>query len=169
MNEPCRNIGCNDNRDGRCITIYACDGADGRGMSDTTRQTLRVIDRPELRALTAEGEVERLRALNTALHRRCQKAEAAVCRALVLHLVLTYHWYDEIAAGRKLIEYRACTPHWTRLIWDRRARITHAKFRRGYTSASITRRVAFIDIGPCPYDGWSGNYYRIHMIGETPA
>ena len=27
MNELCKNIGCNDNRDGRCMTI-ACAGAD---------------------------------------------------------------------------------------------------------------------------------------------
>ena len=28
---------------------------------------------------------------------------------LVLHLVLTGHWFDEMVAGRKHIEYRACT------------------------------------------------------------
>ena len=30
----------------------------------------------------------------------------------ILDLSLTYHWYDEIAAGRKLEEYREITPFW---------------------------------------------------------
>jgi len=30
-----------------------------------------------------------------------------------IHLVLTHHWYDEIASGRKLTEYRAKNRPWT--------------------------------------------------------
>lgn len=82
---------------------------------------------------------------------------------LVVHLVLTHHWYDEMTAGRKHIEYRAITPHWKRLLWDRREQITYARFSRGYTSTTITRPVRIIDIGPCPYDGWHGEYYRLHL------
>lgn len=80
-----------------------------------------------------------------------------------LHLVLTYHWYDEIAAGRKTIEYRAMTHHWDKLIWKRRKQIVEVRFARGYTKTVLVRSVVGIDIGPCPYHGWEGNYYRIHF------
>jgi hypothetical protein len=83
--------------------------------------------------------------------------------SLVIHLVLTHHWFDEMVAGRKDIEYRAMTPHWTRLIWDRRDKITHARFSRGYTSRTMTRRVLSVSIGDCPYEGWDGEYYRLHL------
>jgi len=82
---------------------------------------------------------------------------------LIVHLVLTYHWFDEMIAGRKDIEYRSMTPHWKRLIWDRRDRITDASFSRGYTSTTIRRPVQMIDVGPCPYNGWSASYYRLHL------
>lgn len=82
---------------------------------------------------------------------------------ILLHLVLTYHWYDEIEAGRKDIEYRAMTPHWGKLIWDRRKRITSVRFARGYTSTMLVYPVIKIDVGRCPYPGWSGDYYRIHF------
>ena len=83
--------------------------------------------------------------------------------ALVLHLVLTGHWFDEMTAGRKNIEYRRCTPHWRRLLWDRRRSITHARFSRGYTSRTILRPVLAVDCGGCPYDGWDGRFYRLHL------
>ena len=45
-----------------------------------------------------------------------------------------------------------------------------AVFRVGYPSNSkprkwpdIVRRIVKIDIGPCPYDGWDGEYFRIHF------
>jgi len=82
---------------------------------------------------------------------------------LVLYLVLTYYWFDEMTAGRKNIEYRACTPHWRRLIWDRRRRITHARFARGYTSHTILRPVLAVDRGRCPYYEWNGRFYRLHL------
>ena len=84
---------------------------------------------------------------------------------VVLHLVLTGHWFDEMLAGRKHVEYRRCTPHWRRLLWDRRRRITHARFARGYTSRTILRPVLAVDCGGCPYDGWEGRYYRLHLGG----
>ena len=82
---------------------------------------------------------------------------------LVVHLVLTHHWFDEMAAGRKDVEYRRKGIHWTRIIWKRANRITHARFSRGYTSTTITRPVVGIDIGPCPIDGWPGVYYRLQL------
>ena len=92
-----------------------------------------------------------------------KSAVAVTVEAVVLHLVLTHRWFDMMACRAKDVEYRAMTEHWTRLIWDRRDRITHARFARGYTSQTILRPVRCIDIGPCPYDGWDGDYYRIHM------
>jgi hypothetical protein len=89
--------------------------------------------------------------------------------AVVIHLVLTYHWFDEMVAGRKDTEYRAMTPHWMRLIWFRRHRITHARFSRAYTSRTMTRRVLSVSIGDCPYEGWDGEYYRIHLDSVANA
>lgn len=84
-----------------------------------------------------------------------------------LDLVLTQHWFDETAAGRKDIEYRALTPHWMRRIIERRDELTHVRFRRGYTTRTLPlRTITLIDIGPCPIPGWAGNYIRIH---STPT
>lgn len=82
-----------------------------------------------------------------------------------LHLVLTHHWYDMIAGGTKTVEYRAMTPHWKRLIWDRRDTIVRVRFARGYTKTTLTRTVRAIDVGPCLYDGWPAKFYRIHFGG----
>lgn len=82
---------------------------------------------------------------------------------LVVHLVLTYHWFDEMVNLRKHVEYRAMTPHWKRLIWDRRNEIAAARFSRGYTAETILRPVIGIDVGPCPYDGWTGDFYRMTL------
>jgi len=84
-------------------------------------------------------------------------------KSVILQLVLTYHWFDEMVGLRKHVEYRDMTPQWKRLIWDRRNKISAARFSRGYTSETILRPVIGIDIGPCPYDGWGGYYYRITL------
>jgi len=80
-----------------------------------------------------------------------------------LHLVLTHHWFDETNEGRKRIEYRKMTPHWMRLIYERRDEINRVRFARGYTDRTITYRVTKIDIGLCPIKGWDGDYFRIHF------
>jgi predicted transposase YbfD/YdcC len=82
--------------------------------------------------------------------------------AHVLHLVLTQHWYDEHASGRKDVEYRAMSPHWKRLIWDRKHKLTHVRYSRGYSSTTMIRKIAEIDQGPCDIEGWGGMYYKIH-------
>lgn len=100
-----------------------------------------------------------------------QQTEATSARVvsggLVLHLVLTHHWYDQTESGAKFIEYRAMTDRWRKQIWDRRDRIASVRFARGYTSRTITRPVERIDIGPCPIPGWAGEYYRIHFSQNT--
>jgi hypothetical protein len=80
---------------------------------------------------------------------------------MTLNLVLTFHWYAEIESGRKRIEYRAMSPHWTKQIWDRRDKITHVRFQRGYTKTAMTFAVDHVNIGTCPYEGWGDKYYRI--------
>ena len=84
---------------------------------------------------------------------------------MTIHLVLTYHWFDEILAGRKDIEYRAIGGKWDKRIWAKRYEITHVRFQRAYDKnpATILRPVTKIDIGPCPYSGFDGDYYRIHL------
>ena len=98
-----------------------------------------------------------------------QAASRCTEQRVVLHLVLTYHWFDEIMAGRKIIEYRAMSPHWKRLIWDRRNQIAKVRFQRGFERDPLrtARSVTKIDIGPCPYAGWSGDYYRIHFCVQN--
>lgn len=80
-----------------------------------------------------------------------------------LRLVLTHHWYDEIAADRKRVEYRAMTPHWNRRIGEAREQITRVTFSRGYSSTTLSRGVTHIDTGPCPYEGWDGEFWRLHL------
>lgn len=88
---------------------------------------------------------------------------------MTLTLTLTHHWFDQTESGAKRIEYRAMTPHWKRLIWDRRDRIKRVRFSRGYTKRTLTFAVSHIDIGPCPIEGWHGDFYRIHFtITDRP-
>ena len=52
-------------------------------------------------------------------------------RVKELHLVLTYHWFDEIEKGKKNIEYRDCSPYWRKRIFDNDPNIV--VFHRGYS------------------------------------
>ena len=88
---------------------------------------------------------------------------------LTLSLVLTHHWYDMTERGEKHVEYRSCTPRWTRLIWDRRNRITHVRFSRGYTRRTMTFRVDHIFIGACPIEGWTGCFYCIRFFPNVQS
>ena len=82
---------------------------------------------------------------------------------VVLQLILTFKWFDLMLAGKKDVEYRMPNCLWTRKIWNRRKSITHIIFHRGYTAATLARKVIMIDMGTCPYDGWDGPYIRIHL------
>lgn len=86
----------------------------------------------------------------------------------VLDLVLAYHWYDLISQGDKHVEYRALIHHWTARIWYKRHSVTHVRFHRGYSPVTILRPIHRIDIGPCPYDGWNGDFYRVHFGVHVP-
>lgn len=83
-----------------------------------------------------------------------------------LTLVLTRHWYDETDLLLKRVEYREMSPHWKRLIWDRRHDLKYVRFFRAMTKTNRRFAIDAIDIGPCPIDGWSGEYYRIAFSPE---
>ena len=62
----------------------------------------------------------------------------------VLDLVLCYKWYDMIERGDKLEEYRDLDK------WRKRLNgkpYTHIRFRRGYTSTTLIRRIEGIKAG----------------------
>jgi hypothetical protein len=86
-----------------------------------------------------------------------------------LNLVLTHHWYDETAAGRKRVEYRVTNNEWgapsvwSERLWKQRHNLQQVTFSRGYTSTTQTFDIVKIDIGPCPIPGWPGLYFRIHF------
>ena len=91
---------------------------------------------------------------------------------------LKREWYDKIASGEKIVEYRKVNAYWMSRLVDGKVgndgvlrgstkRFDVAVFRLGYSRKypDITRRIVNIDIGPCPYDGWEGTYFRIHFEG----
>ena len=64
-----------------------------------------------------------------------------------LHLVLTRHWYDDTAAGRKRVEYRSMKNPangkpsvWYARIWLKRYWIKTVRFSRAYTSTTQAHR-----------------------------
>lgn len=94
-------------------------------------------------------------------HCRIADDEDTVKR-FVVHFVLQRRWFMEIKTGSKLIEYRAITPYWTARLTRRQ--VTHAAFSCGYSiRGRFVRPVTKIDIGFCPYPGWTGDFYRVHL------
>lgn len=86
-------------------------------------------------------------------------------RPNAVHLILAFHWFDQVASGEKTIEYRAPSPNWQRVFLGDNPPDT-VIFHRGYTARTITRRIVAIDTGPCPYPGWKGTFIRIHFQPE---
>lgn len=48
----------------------------------------------------------------------------------LLHLVLTYPWFDKIARGEKTTEYRECSDHWNKRFENNHYDLV--RFQRGY-------------------------------------
>lgn len=65
--------------------------------------------------------------------------------AKTLHLTLTYHWWDEIDAGRKTCEYRRFCESWRKRLNGLR-RGDSIVFHRGYTSRTLTRTIENIRV-----------------------
>lgn len=57
----------------------------------------------------------------------------------ILHLTLHRRWFDEIAAGRKVEEYRLRKPYWERRLEDQQYDEIH--FRNGYSKGAPWMRV----------------------------
>ena len=64
----------------------------------------------------------------------------------VVSAILAYRWYDEIATGRKRVEYRDICDYWTRILWadGAKKRVAAIKFNRGYTPQTMTWQVVKI-------------------------
>lgn len=82
----------------------------------------------------------------------------------MLVLNLYGRWYAEIAEGRKTVVYLAVSPYWRSRL-EKLAPGDVIRFRRGYydRASDIEATVDGIDIGPCPYPGWDGDFYRIRF------
>jgi len=59
--------------------------------------------------------------------------------ARVLHLNLKAEYFDQIASGTKLVEYRMCTPYWSKRLVGQHFDQVHIK--KGYPPASETSRI----------------------------
>lgn len=82
---------------------------------------------------------------------------------MTLHLLLKHRWFDMIASGRKLEEYRERTDYWTKRIWERRGEIDSVCFHRGYTSVTITRRV-FAIVEDEGLEEWGAKPHTLYYI-----
>ena len=102
-----------------------------------------------------------------------------------LDCVLTRHWFNEIKCGKKHVEYREIGQFWRSRIfagqtpnsvsiaveekktaarrWGEELKKQFIRFRRNYTTTCIYGRIDSVDVGPCPYDGWTGDFYRIRF------
>ena len=65
---------------------------------------------------------------------------------ITINAVLTYHWYGEIEAGRKTVEYREINDYWESRLWADGVteRISAIRFSRGYTDTRMTWEVTEI-------------------------
>lgn len=84
-----------------------------------------------------------------------------------LVLPLTRAWFAKIWNGEKRTEYRAVKPYWTKRIraWIDDNAPRFILFQIGYakTGPRMLAQTKGVDIGPCPYPGWRGDYYRIRF------
>lgn len=76
-------------------------------------------------------------------------------------------WFAKIWNGEKTVEYREVKPYWEKRIgsWVGDNSPKFVLFQIGYmkNGPRILVQVSNTDIGPCPYVGWCGNFYRIHF------
>lgn len=81
---------------------------------------------------------------------------------LVLHLNLKGEYFDQIARGEKTLEYRLCTPYWTKRLAGRE--FSRIRLMRGYPAATDSSRV--IDI---PWAGYSRTTITHRHFGPNPV
>lgn len=82
-----------------------------------------------------------------------------------LTLPLKREWFAAIWNGEKTVEYREVKPFWIKRIgeWSNDWRGKFIMFQMGYLANGprMLVQVTGFDVGPCPYAGWDGEYYRI--------
>lgn len=85
-----------------------------------------------------------------------------------LVLPLKRIWFAKIWNGKKKVEYREVKPYWK----ERRdldswvgSHPRFVLFMIGYSKYGprLLVQTTGVDIGPCPYPGWCGDYYRIRF------
>lgn len=90
----------------------------------------------------------------------------------MLVLNLTRRWFDAVRRGGKRTEYRAATPYWAARL-GRLGDGSTILFRPGYARSEedLLARVVSVDVGPYPYPGWDGDYFRIRFVldGDGPV
>ena len=84
-----------------------------------------------------------------------------------LILPLTRQWFAKIWNGEKTTEYRELKPYWTRRIgaWVGDNTPRFILFQIGYAKDGprLLVQTTSVDVGPCPYPGRRGDFYRIHF------
>lgn len=84
-----------------------------------------------------------------------------------LVLPLTRAWFAKIWNGEKRTEYREVKPYWTQRIgkWIGDDTPRFILFQIGYMKDGprLLVQTTGIDVGPCPYPGWRGDFYRVRF------
>ena len=62
----------------------------------------------------------------------------------ILHLVVTYYWFDKFVNGEKDEEYREITPRWEKRFKNE---FTHLCLHRGYTNETLSFEIESIRKG----------------------
>lgn len=79
-----------------------------------------------------------------------------------LHLPLTGEYFHQIKAGTKLLEYRLCTPYWSKRLVGRA--YTRIVLTLGYPKADdAERRIS------CPWQGYTIEKIKHPHFGPSPV
>lgn len=83
----------------------------------------------------------------------------------VLHLVLKRKWYDMIASGEKIEEYRDIKPYWSKRLFKG---FTHVRFNLGYTNRTMLFAIKEIieDTGKEEWGAEKGKTYYVIKLGK---
>lgn len=74
---------------------------------------------------------------------------------------LKKEWWDKIMSGEKRVEYRRVSPYWASRLDPLKS--SQVRFQLGYGGPRADAIVEYIEIGPCHYPGWDGDYYLVHF------
>lgn len=84
-----------------------------------------------------------------------------------LVLNMKREWLAKVWNGEKIVEYREKKPYWDKRLanWvgDRCGRFVLMVWGYRKKTPAVLLQVNRVDIGPCPYNGWVGEYYRLHL------